>query len=51
MYITNCCQVEEFRAAYEESERTHRLRDQSDSALKEEVAKQKVWKDTVTHGM
>ncbi|GAX78287.1 hypothetical protein CEUSTIGMA_g5729.t1 [Chlamydomonas eustigma] len=34
-------QVEEFRAAYEESERTHRLRDQSDTALKEEVAKQK----------
>ena len=32
----------QYRLAYEDSERTHQLRDQTESALKEEVAKQQV---------
>ena len=35
-------QVDQYRLAYEDSERTHQLRDQTESALKEEVAKQQV---------
>lgn len=35
-------QAEQYRRAYEESERTHQLRNQSEAALKEEVAKQQV---------
>ena len=32
----------QYRLAYEDSERTHQLRDQTESALKEEIAKQQV---------
>ena len=35
--------VEQYKGAYEDSEHTHQLRDQSELALKEEVAKQQVW--------
>ena len=34
--------ADQYRLAYEDSERTHQLRDQTESALKEEVAKQQV---------